>query len=161
MKLPLTREEIKVRKWPFIIFLALYLLFVLYVIDVKSIEDSLKWILAGSLLFITVLFYVVINNKIIIDNKGIVQQILIGKQKDLEWIDIKSTKINWDINIHGGELSWEFIGISGKTIKINPSYYSRRNLKQIAEALLSKCDHADLDIRIFEMAEGKFPWYIF
>ncbi len=161
MKLPLVREEIKVKKWPFIIFIALYLLFFLFVINVKLIEDSLKWIVAGSILFIVVLSYIVMKVKIVIDNTGIVQQILIGKQKELEWQDIKSTRINWEINIHGAELSWDFIGASGKTLRINPSYYSRRNLKMIAEALLSKCAHADLDKRIFQMAEGKFPWYIF
>lgn len=161
MKLPLTREEIKVRKWPFLILLGFYLVFVVYIIDVTSTEVSLKWILAGSLLFIAVLFYVVINNKIIIDNKGIVQQIFFGKQKDVEWTNIKSSKMNWDFTFHGGELSWELIDMYGNIIRINPSYYSRKNLKLLAGALLRKCAHADLDKRIFEMTEGKFPWYIF
>ncbi len=159
--LAINSEEISVKRWPFILVVVVYQLVFLFALDLKSIDDSIKWVMAGSLIFISVLFYIVSKNKIIIDNTGITQQLLIGKQKELLWQNVKSSTISWDINYHGADLSWEFIDTYGKRLSINPSYFTRRSLKIIACAVLSKCPDAALDKRILKLAEGRFPWYIF
>jgi hypothetical protein len=41
------------------------------------------------------------------------------------------------------------------------SFYSRKDLRKIAEAVVIKCAKAEIDPRIQNMAEGRFPWYIF
>ena len=94
-------------------------------------------------------------------NKKITQQLFFGKQKEMKWNEIKSSLLSWEYNGHGANLGWVITAFSGKTMNLQASFYSRKKIQLIAEALVQKSNKAELDKRIINMADGKFPWYIF
>lgn len=158
--IPVSYQEISVRKTPLCIITAFLLLLIFILSDTKN-ADVMAWIAVSVLFIVVLLFYALSKKKIIIDNNAIIQQMVFGKQRTLSWNEIKSSALNWHTHGHGANLGWQIESFTAKRISFDPGFYSRRSLRAIAEALTSKCPNATIDSRIKKMAEGKFPWYIF
>ncbi len=158
--IPVSYQEISVRKLPLYIITAFLLLLIFIFADTKN-AGVMPWV-AVSVLFIAILlFFVLSKKKIIIDNNTISQQLFFGKERTLNWNEIRNTSLNWHSHGHGANLAWQIESLTAKKISFDPGFYSRKSLRAIAEALTGKCPNAVIDPRIKKMAEGKFPWYIF
>lgn len=152
--------EIIFSKRPAYIIAAVLILFV-YIVVADS-KTSVQLIAsAGTLVLLLMLFLALSRLKLTIDNNGITQQLFFQKQKELRWEQIIATALVWHYHGHGATLNWEFTVSSGKKFVIVPTFYSRKDLKLIAEVLCEKCVAASIDDKILKMADGKFPWYIF
>jgi len=154
-------QELKFRKMPLYIILAILFFFGYILVDTDKIDDTVSLMAGVVFLLLFFLFYFLSKLKFMIDNEGITHDKFFGKPKELQWTDIKSSELTWHYHGHGASLSWEFISFSGKSLSFNPSYYSRKHLRPLAEALVLKCHEAVIDKRIVNMAKGKFPWYLF
>lgn len=159
--LPVQRQEFTIRKWPLYFVVAVYILLLFILNDTGKLQDVKSMIIFVGLTFFLLIYFMLIKNKLIIDNVEITQQLFFGKQKVLKWKEIKSSHLNWNYHGHGADISWSLIDISGKSINIQTSSYSRKKIRIIAETLIKKCPQALIDNRLRNIAAGKFPWYIF
>lgn len=159
--LPIERQEFTIRKWP-LYFIAAVFLLMLYILNDKGKIDGAAYFAMGGLFLFLVIYYMLSKCKFIIDDAGITQELFFGKKRELKWNEIVSSNLNWQYyHGHGASLSWDFCGHFRKKISIKTSMYSRKKLRSIAVALIEKSKQAYIDKRIQNVAEGKFPWYIF
>lgn len=158
--LPIETKELTIRKTPLYFIVAVFIVY-LYVLEQSGKFTFANYLAAGGMLLLLFIYYVLTKNKLIIDNDGITQQLFFRKQRELKWNEIKSSKLEWEYHMHGANLGWITTPFIGKAIRFETWFYSRKKLKLIAEALVQKCNTADIDKKIISMAEGKFPWYIF
>ena len=155
------QEEITVRKGPpyFVGSIFVVLFFILNDTGKLHETDSLL-VAAGFLLFIFI-YYLLSRNKLILDKECITHHLFFGKQKVIKWKELQSTSLVWDNHGYGTNLSMDFVNYSGKKMSLQTSFYSRKSLKIIAEALIDAASHVTIDKRIVNIAKGEFPWYIF
>jgi hypothetical protein len=97
--------------------------------------------------------------QLIIDNDGITYK-TIFKEQYVPWKDINKTHLKYEHHVESGGHYW-FFNTSAKPLKFFINLYSRKNLQIIAQAVVEKCKHSAIEERIYNMAEGRFPWYIF
>jgi hypothetical protein len=159
--LPITTQEIKFRKMPLYVIAAILVLFGYILIDTGKLNDTANLVAGGIVLAILLLFYFSSKLNLVIDNDGITQERFFGKVMELPWTNIKTSSLAWHFHGHGANLLWEFTCYEGKNFSITPTYYSRKDVRLLAEAVVLKCKQAVIDKRIINMANGKFPWYIF
>ena len=159
--LSVQRQEFTIKKWPlyFVVTIYIGLLFILN--DTGKLQDEKSIIIFSALPVFLFIYFMLLKNKLVIDNDEITQQLFFGKHKVLKWKEIKSSHLNWHYHGHSADLSWSFIDFSGKVINIQTSSYSRKKIKFIAEVLIEKSPQAVIDSRLKNIAAGKFPWYIF
>ena len=158
--LQIQRQEFKIRKWPLYFVVAVYILMLFILNETGKLKDVDSIIIFGVIAILFLLYFMLIKNRLIIDNDEITLQLFFGKQKIIKWKEIKASHLNWHFNGHSADLSWSFIDFSGKSINIQTSSYSRNTIKQIAEILIEKCPQALIDSRLKDIAAEKFPWYI-
>lgn len=77
------------------------------------------------------------------------------------WKDISATFITSNLSPTLGAIYWYFNSSSEKMSGFEVNYFTRKQLKRIAEIISDKCPHATVDIKISNMLMDKFPWYIF
>jgi hypothetical protein len=159
--IPVTRQEISIRKGPLYFIAAVFIVFLWALYDQGKIHEGASLAALIGLLAFLLLYRMLSKNKLIIDNEGITQQLFFGKQKELGWKEIKSSHLSWHYHGHGASLQWDIMPESGKAINLQSSGYNRKSLRIIAEALVEKCPGALIDKRIRNIEEGRFPWYIF
>ena len=158
--LPIQRQEFRIKKWPLYFVVAIYIGLLFILNDTGKLQDDKSIIILGGLSVFIFIYFMLSKNKLVIDNDEITQQLFFGKQKVLKWKEMKSSHLNWHFSGHSADISWSFIDYSGKAINIQASFYSRKKIKFIAEALIDKCPQAVIDKRLKNIANGKFPWYI-
>jgi len=87
---------------------------------------------------------------------------MFNKATTVKWKEIRASKLSWEIEGgHTANIYWTIISEANKKIILEPSFYSRKNLRLIAELLIKKSPDAIIDNRIRKIADGKFPWYLF
>ena len=99
------------------------------------------------------------KSQLIIDNEGLTHKNIFST-KQLLWSEVQKTYIKYQSHGKSGSHYW-FFELPDRRIKFSIGLYSRNNIKTIAEAVVEKCNHAEIEDRIRNMAEGHFPWYIF
>jgi hypothetical protein len=158
--LPVQYEEITPRKWPILIIFCLCCLpFILAKFSGEHIR-GIDWFIAGSLVLTLLIYYMGMKLKIVLDNDGFEIHNIFRKQR-LNWLEIRQSKLSFEIEAHSGDIKWVFRTAEGREYSFSPSYFSRYSIQKIAEALIRKSPSALISDKIRNIAEGKFPWYIF
>lgn len=143
-----------------IILLALIpVLIIIVVANTTNNDNNLKIVSALMLLIPLAIYIFIVNSYIEFDNDAITHKNPF-RSKSILWKEV--TRSYFRV-IHTGKSSkrmWYFEN-DIKTFRFATNLYSRKALRSIAEALITKCPEAHIDQKIRNMAEGKFPWYIF
>ncbi len=82
-------------------------------------------------------------------------------KKEILWKDVFKSEFSVTPTNATLLISWDIIAYSGDKINIFIGKYPRRDMRTIANALITRCPEALIDKTITNMAAGKFPWYIF
>jgi c-di-AMP phosphodiesterase-like protein len=143
-----------------IILLALIPLIIVLGVANTLHKDNTIIIVSALMMLIPVGIYIFITNSYVeVDNDGITSKNPF-KTKSILWKDVTNSYFKV---IHTGKSSkrmWYFENFDQR-FRFATNLYSRKALRTIAEALMSKCPNAEIDQKIRNIAEGKFPWYIF
>ena len=124
-------------------------------------DARLYYFFAGVTAFVVLWLIVLSRLKIYIDSSLIRMETIIRKEEIL-WKDVKESKLAWQIEgPHAASLNWVFESINGKKIEIRLGFYSRDDLMILSQQVIDKAKHAKISQRIYQMAEGRFPWYLF
>jgi hypothetical protein len=159
--LPVNPIEIKTRKGPMYMILVVLVFFIGIVMDSDKNQDVMVWVAVLVLMLVGLLLFGLSKLKLIADNDGITQERFFGKSAEIKWSDMASTSLVWHFHGHGANMTWEMKSVSGKIFSLTPSFYSRKDLRELSEIIIGKCPQGSVDKRIVNMAQGKFPWYIF
>jgi c-di-AMP phosphodiesterase-like protein len=143
-----------------IILLTLIPVLILVIVANTTDSTSTLKIASGVMLLIPIAAYIfIINSYIEFDNDGITNKNPF-RITSIQWKDV--TRSYFRV-VHTGKSSkrmWYFENFE-KKFRFATNLYSRKALRAIAEALITKCPNAEIDQKIRNIAEGKFPWYIF
>ena len=158
MSLPIETTTIKPRSWFFV--LTLMFLIVIYGLASKSAEsEEAQFILLIPGIILLVIWFLFSKVNMTIDNAGMNYKTMFSNQSFL-WKDVTRTYLKYRHEGKSKQLYWYF-EVFDKDYKMAISFYSRKSLQTIADAVVLKCTKAEIDTRIMNMAAGKFPWYIF
>jgi c-di-AMP phosphodiesterase-like protein len=122
-------------------------------------DNSLKIISALALIIPVAIYIFITNSYLELDNEGITQKNPF-RTKSILWKEV--TRSYFRV-IHTGKSSkrmWYFEN-PAKSFRFTTNLYSRKALRSVAEALVTKCPEARIEQKVINIAEGKFPWYIF
>lgn len=159
--IPVSYQEFPSRKWPFFILLALFLILFFGISSKENKSQFSNELLAFVFLAPLLIFYIVLMKlKIIIDDDGFEMQMLFKRER-IKWDLITKSNIAFEFTGDTGDVKWIFESNVQKTFSFSPTFFSRDQLRQVAEALQTRSPKAQISARIQRMAEGKFPWYIF
>lgn len=99
------------------------------------------------------------KSQVMFDNEGITARTPF-QETTIRWNDIKRSYIEKTFTGRSSKRYWYFEREKGKGVSFAIGLYSRRALRDVAEALVTKCPKADIESRIINISQGKFPWYI-
>ncbi|MGV3529497.1 MAG: hypothetical protein ACO1OO_11425 [Flavisolibacter sp.] len=150
-------NTLRPRTWPALIPL-LAAGFVIY-IDQKE-PENLSWVAYAMIAMAVVVWIILLKIQITIDDISLTHQNLF-RTRQINWNDVTATYIKYHSHGQSGSYYWFFENVQGQKIRFSISLYGRTALRQLAEAVVNKCGHAEIDTRITNMATGDFPWYIF
>ena len=105
------------------------------------------------------LYLLISKSQVIVDDFGITKKTAF-KTKEISWDSIYKSYLKSEHHGKSRSLYWYFEDQFGKKSKIQVDLLSRKSLRVMAEAITMKCKTADIDQKIYNMAEGQFPWYI-
>lgn len=125
----------------------------------KNLDPNFQYFLLIPIAIIVLLWLGSRKVQITIDNEGFTHKTIFYTRQFL-WKEVVKTYIKYEHHGKSGSHYW-FFELPDRKVKFSTSSYSRKSLKTIAEAVVEKCNHAEIEDRIFKMAEGHFPWYIF
>lgn len=80
--------------------------------------------------------------------------------KEFFWKDISLTFITGKLSYSFGLYYWFFENFSKGRFGFNVNFFTRNQLQEIAQIVTNKCSEDNIDIKIWKISEGKFPWYI-
>jgi hypothetical protein len=158
--LPQGSYIIRSRQWP-VLFMGLVVggpFLIAYFIDPS--DTVVGWFLL-FVLFLCLLFYIV-NSKfhLYIDDEVLIYRTALFK-KELRWRDIIRSDIGWAIEgMHTASINWHFIA-TNKTLEIRLGFFSRNDMQLMAQQLIEKAPQAQLSQKVYQFANGQFPWYLF
>lgn len=112
------------------------------------------------IIFCSILYATTKKIKIYIDeDKMVISDLL--KKKTILWTDISSSDISWSAEgSHSISLNWIFKKVNNKSVEIRLGYYSRIDMTILANQLIEKAKDASISKKIYNIAEGKFLWYL-
>lgn len=98
--------------------------------------------------------------KIYIDeDKMVISDFL--KNRTLLWTDVSFSDISCSVEgSHSVSLNWIFKTVNKKSVEIKLGYYSRTDMTILANQLIEKAKDARISKKIYNIAQGKFPWYL-
>ena len=151
------------RKWPLLI---VYLLIAFPFVLVKllsSVDDSKNNLYIIFILFthllVLLLWYAIKKLEIQVYEQSIVYKTLFYK-RELDWNDIIAVDLHFGFAGQHTHVKWIF-STPQRSIIIDPSYFSRKDNRFLAEVVMDRCSSAHISASIKSMAGGKFPWYVF
>lgn len=144
------------------IFFLFVVLLILLIGTKTGYRDPKLYYLFGYVTVFVVLWLVVLSRlKICIDSDVITMETIIRKEQ-IFWKDIKESRLGWEIEgPHGASLNWIFQAFDGRKLEIRLGFYSRKNLMTLSQQVIEKAKNAKISDKIYQMAEGQFPWYLF
>jgi hypothetical protein len=144
----------------FILLALVPLAILFYVGIVTSRGDWGMWVIAILIGIIPLgIFLFQRNSFVMIDNDGIIYKTPV-REKTISWRDVSKSYLKMRYTGKSSQRLWHFENSAGKGLAFPTGSYNRRSLQTIAEAITAKCPQADIAPKIREMAEGKFPWYV-
>lgn len=135
-------------------------LLIFFILRNNMDTGQLDWIILFIAGFCLLLWFLLRKTELRIDNDGLTHKTFFSTRQ-ARWEEVAKTYIKYEHRGKSGRYYWNFIMTGGKDLKFSSSLYSRQSLRQIAEAVTTKCDKAEIQDRIYQMAQGRFPWYMF
>jgi hypothetical protein len=142
------------RRWPALIPLVLAL--VLFVFFSPQENDKTLVVFCSLLVLISgALFLALSKARIILDDTGLTHKNFLTS-RSLPWQTVSKSFIKTRHHGQSRSYYWYFENRNGEQVK-----FSMRLYRTIAQAVTTKSRAADIEGRIYNMAEGVFPWYLF
>lgn len=154
---PIETITLHPRRWP--AYLMAVLALILLFIPQKNNAHAALYVAIGILVFAIVFWLFLLNARIVIDDSRLTYK-TIFVTREVFWDSVSKTYIKYRHHGKSGSYYWYFENLNGRKVKFSIKLYSRKSLRSIAEAVTMKCKSADIEKRIYDMAEGQFPWYI-
>jgi hypothetical protein len=154
---PIETTVLRQRTWPALLIMAMGI--GIFFIPGNQKQDVPMYIGIGIIALSVGLYFLISKSQIIVDDTGITKK-TVFKTKEMPWGSISKTNLKSEHHGKSRSLHWYFEDHHGKKTKFQIDLLSRKNLRIIAEAITMKCKTADIEKRIYDMAEGQFPWYI-
>lgn len=159
--LPQASYTIKPRTWPIWILFAMSGLPAIVILITESKKAAGLFLLGASCLFCLLLFLFTRFQRIYIDN-DVLTYGAFGKKNTISWNEVAKSTVSWTLDgAHSVGPSWIFTSVDNKKIEMPLGYYSRSDMRILAEQTISKAKQATISPKIYSFAEGKFPWYLF
>jgi hypothetical protein len=157
--LPIQTTHLRPRKFIFLIPLAFCIALFIIIGTQKNLPTEVELIFLIPLIILLIIWTIFRRILLTIDNEGLTYK-SIFTTKQLTWNDVQKTYIKYKSHGKSGSHYW-FFELNNTRFKFSTGLYSRRSLQQVAEAVVEKCKNTEIEERIYKMAEGKFPWYMF
>jgi hypothetical protein len=154
---PIETTILRQRTWPAFLIMALGI--GIFFIPGNQKQNIPLYVGLGFFALAIALYFFMSKTQVIVDNSGITHK-TIFKTKEITWDSISKTYLKSEQHGKSRSLYWYFENPLGRKTKFSTDLLSRKSLRVIAEALTMKCKTADIDQKIYNMAEGQFPWYI-
>lgn len=157
--IPIQTTYLRPRSGIILLILIPVLVLVVTAYTTYNYDNTIKIISALTLLIPVGMYIFIINSYVELDNDGITSKNPF-RTKNILWKNI--TRSYFKV-VHTGKSSkrmWYFEN-DKNSFRFATNLYSRSSLREIAEALIAKCPNAAIDQKIRNIAEGRFPWYIF
>lgn len=155
--IPIGTTELHVRTWPAFLVLAFAIGF--FFIPDKENNHVVQYIALGLAVFAGLLWYFISRTRVIINDSGIIYQTAFSSREIL-WQNIEKSYIKSRQQGESRSTFWFFEATGGQKLKFSIDLHSRKNLRAIAQALTMQSKQADIEKKIYDIAEGHFPWYM-
>jgi hypothetical protein len=109
----------------------------------------------------TFIFYKMYKNGLVLDQTAIRYTHPFRKTTVIPWVEVHSAAMEVHYHGHGASRHLIIRGMNNSQVSLQTGFYSRHSLQLISEILVAKAPQADISDRVKNMAEGRFPWYIF
>lgn len=159
--IPLANQTIQARVLPsLIIFVTISTLYILSIIALDRLNITNYMIIAALGIFGIFISFLPRISKIEIDNSGFTKYLFKGK-RHIQWSEITKVDREWQFHGHGASLHLNF-NLSNGTVYFLPlTFYSRKKMALLCDAIISACPNAKISENVVNMASGKFPWYLY
>jgi hypothetical protein len=154
---PIETTILRQRTWPAFLILAIGI--GIFFIPGNQKQNVPMYVGIGIVAFSIGLYFLISKSQVIVDDFGITKKTVL-KTKEISWDNIFKSYLKSEHHGKSRSLYWYFEDQFGKKSKFQVDLLSRKSLRVIAEAITMKCKTADIDQKIYDMAEGQFPWYI-
>jgi len=154
---PIETTVLRQRTWPAFLMMALGI--GIFIIPGNQNQNVPTYVGIGIIALSIGLYLLISKSQVVVDDVGITRKTAF-KTKEVSWDSISKTYLKSEHHGKSRSLYWYFEDQYGKRSKIQIDLLSRKSLRVIAEAITMKCKTADIEKRIFDMAEGQYPWYI-
>lgn len=155
--LPIETTPLHVRPWP--AYLVTIISIAIFFVPEKNNLHGTALIGSIMLVFSILLWFLLSRTQIIVDDRGITHRTFF-KTKKYSWTGVSKTYIKYHQHEKTGSFDWYLEYFDGRVEQFSINLLSRKSIRTIAEAVTTKCKTADIEKRIYDMAEGQFPWYI-
>ncbi len=157
---PIEPTTFRARPWPAYLLMAVCALsFMPQMFFLPQKTSFPIYVSIGLFIFSIVLWILFSKAGITIGDSGLVCK-TVFTTKEVVWNSISKTYIKYRRHGKSGSYYWYFENNDGRKVKFSMKLYPRKSLRSIAEAVTMKCRNAEIEKRIYDMAEGQFPWYI-
>lgn len=155
--LPIETTILRQRAWPAFLIMAMGI--GILFIPGNQKQNVPMYVGIGIIALSVGIYFLISKTQITVDDFGVTRKTAF-KTKEIPWDSISKTYLKSEHHGKSRSLYWYFEDKSGKKSKFQIDLLSRKNLRVLAESITMKCKTADIEKRIYDMAEGQFPWYI-
>jgi hypothetical protein len=147
------------RNWPALI--PLVLAVIIFIFFSPQHNDATMIVVCGFLVLAALFMRILLASvRIIMDDSGLNHKTLF-RSRTVAWKNISKTYLRYRHHGKSGGHYWFFEDADEKRLRFPLRLFSRRSLQELAAFTVAKRKEAIFDERILNMAEGRFPWYIF
>jgi hypothetical protein len=157
--IPVETVELKPRTWQLLIPMILLSTGFIIIIEKGPPVTGINFIFFTAISVLFLVWLGLRKQRLIIDNDGITVKTVFNARQVL-WKDVVNSFVKNEFHGKSSKNYWYFQTADNNDFKIHINY-SRKNLRTLAEIVVDKCRHARIQDRVYKMAEGIFPWYIF
>jgi len=158
---PVATQIFYARKSPLAVLIVIASAMLLLLILHPAGKKSALLFLALFIGLVVVFLYFLLNKiSLTINNDGLEYKTAF-RTKNLLWREVTASRLNFEFHGHSGDIFWLFNLNNSRDLKFSISFFSRKELRAIAEAVVAKCCNTCVSKKIQQMSQGKFPWYIF
>lgn len=154
---PIETTILRQRSWPAFLIIAIGI--GIFFIPGNQKQEVPIYVGAGMIVLAIIVYLLISKTQVIVHNSGITHK-TVFKTREISWDSISKTYLKSEHHGKSRSLYWYFENPEGKKTKFSTDLLSRKSIRTIAEAVTMKCKAADIEKRIYDMAEGHFPWYI-
>ena len=160
-RIPIQSQTITAHGGVFLFFVLLVLVvFTMAILDKQ--KATLDDYLCLAFLVSLAVFFVYLPKltRMEIYNEGFTKKELF-KDREFLWEEVLKVDLDWHFHMHGVNLFMKFKFKNSKEYLFPLTFHSRKNIRILCEAIVSACPDEGVSEKIKNMADGKFPWYIF